>query len=205
MVPNGAFSENGLGKAPFVAEDPTSQRVDANIEADKNHDDRRFRHIFERPQYDALDCEARDKPERDSGENRRPVRHAGLQAHGGYERRKHRHLALGEIDVVRRLINHNQREPEASVDAAHGDAGCDLLQQGVNGEASSFRIRIRASNLLVVQKGGARPRLDGPARLQEVSVVRELEGKRNILLNEQDAHGLLRVDDLHDLEDLTDN
>ena len=47
--------------------------------------------------------------------------------------REHRHLALREIHQVRRLVDHHQRQRDAGVDAAGGEAGEDLVQEGVQG------------------------------------------------------------------------
>jgi hypothetical protein len=43
--------------------------------------------------------------------------------------REHRHLALREVHQVRRLVDHDQRERDAGIDAAGREAGEDLVQE----------------------------------------------------------------------------
>src|SRR5438093_7129378 len=61
---------------------------------------------------------------------------------------------------------------------------------------------VRASDGVVPAKLGRRPRHDDAARLEEVGVIGEVERRRDVLLDEQDAHALLAVDGAHDAEDI---
>src|SRR3989442_1852264 len=61
---------------------------------------------------------------------------------------------------------------------------------------------VRASDGVVPAELGRRPRHDDAARLEEVGVIGEVERRRDVLLDEQDAHALLAVDGAHDAEDL---
>jgi hypothetical protein len=53
----------------------------------------------------------------------------------GHEGRKHRHLALREIEMVDRLVDHDHRERHAGIDRAGGDAGQDLIGKKLHGRA----------------------------------------------------------------------
>src|SRR5437867_10966399 len=61
---------------------------------------------------------------------------------------------------------------------------------------------VRASDGVVPAELGRRPRHDDAARLEEVGVIGEVERRRDVLLDEQDAHALLAVDGAPDAEDL---
>src|SRR3989442_11833331 len=61
---------------------------------------------------------------------------------------------------------------------------------------------VRASDGVVPAELSRRPRHDDAARLEEVGVIGEVERRRDVLLDEQDAHALLAVDGAHDAEDL---
>ena len=77
---------------------------------------------------DDAEHEGADDREREGG----PVRHAGLDQRPGEVGREHRHLALREIHQVGRLVDHHQRQRDAGVDAAGGEAGEDLVQEEVH-------------------------------------------------------------------------
>ena len=73
--------------------------------------------------------DAGDEGERERDDERRPIGQAGLDQHQRDIGGEHRLLALREIDVVRRLIDHHQRERDAGIDAAIGEAGQELVQE----------------------------------------------------------------------------
>ena len=64
-----------------------------------------------------------------------PVGHAPLHQLPGDEGREHRHFALGEIEMVDRLVDHDDGERHAGVDRAGGDAGQDLVGKKLHGRA----------------------------------------------------------------------
>src|SRR5437899_9714178 len=64
---------------------------------------------------------------------------------------------------------------------------------------------IRASNGVVPAELGGRARHDDAAGLEEVGMVGEVERRRHVLLDEQDADALLAVDRTDDAEDLADD
>jgi hypothetical protein len=64
-----------------------------------------------------------------------PVRHAPLHQLPGNEGREHRHFALGEIEMIDRLIDHDDGERHAGINGAGGDAGQDLIGEKLHGRA----------------------------------------------------------------------
>ena len=66
---------------------------------------------------------------------RAPIGHAPLHQLPGDEGREHRHFALGEIEMVDRLVDHHHGERHAGVDRAGGDAGQDLVGEKLHGRA----------------------------------------------------------------------
>src|SRR5262249_48849444 len=50
----------------------------------------------------------------------------------GEVRAEHRHRALGEIHDVGRLVDHDEREGQARVDAAGGEPGDHLLDENIH-------------------------------------------------------------------------
>ena len=66
---------------------------------------------------------------RDEGQ---PVGPAGGDQRPGDVGAEHRHLALGEVEVVGGLVDHHHRERDQGVDAAERDPGQQLLQEQVH-------------------------------------------------------------------------
>src|SRR5258707_2182829 len=64
---------------------------------------------------------------------------------------------------------------------------------------------IGAADGVVLFELGGGSRHHDPAGLEEVGVVGEVEGHRRVLLHQEDAHALLRVDRPQDAEDLRDH
>ena len=58
-----------------------------------------------------------------------PIGHAPVDQLPGDKGRERGHLALREIEVIDRLIDHHDGERHAGVDRAVGEAGHYLLQQ----------------------------------------------------------------------------
>ena len=58
-----------------------------------------------------------------------PVGPAGVHQLPGEIGREHRHLALGEIDELRRLVNHHQRQRHDRIDPAEREARSHLMQE----------------------------------------------------------------------------
>jgi len=64
-----------------------------------------------------------------------PVGDPPLHELPGYERREHRHFALGEIEMVDRLVDHDHCERHTGIDRAGGDASQDLIGEKLHGRA----------------------------------------------------------------------
>ena len=105
-----------------VGEQPAGETVDDEQQAEKHDHDRQHRRIVELPDDDPLDGDAGDKGKRERDDECRPIGHAGLDQRQRDIGGEHRLLALREIDVVRRLKDHHQRERDAGIDAAIGEA-----------------------------------------------------------------------------------
>ena len=76
----------------------------------------------------ALDGHAAAERDQQGQGERRPVRKAVVHQRPGDESRERRHLALREVDDVRRSVDEHEREREAPVDRARREAARDLLQ-----------------------------------------------------------------------------
>ena len=71
-------------------------------------------------------ADERDDDRRSEGA---PVGPAGIHQLPGEIGREHRHFALREIDELRRLVDHHQRQRHDRVDAAEREAGSQLMQE----------------------------------------------------------------------------
>ena len=112
-----------------VAPDRARDRVADRQQADEDHDDRQHRRVVQRSQDHALDQHAQHEGERHGDDERDPEAQAPAHQLPGDVGREHRHLALGEIDVVGRHVDHHQRQRHAGIDRAVGEAGRDLLEE----------------------------------------------------------------------------
>jgi hypothetical protein len=112
-----------------VAVDPARHAVQDHEQRDEDHHHGEHRGILHRPDDEPLDQHAeheREKHRRGEGD---PVRRASLDEAPRDIGAEHRHLALGEIHEVGRLVDHHQREREARVDAAGGESRQDLVKE----------------------------------------------------------------------------
>ena len=90
-----------------------------------------------------------------------PVGHAPCEELPGDEGREHRHLALREIEVVDRLVDHHDGKRHAGVDAAGREPRQDLLEEELH--CSSRRKRSDcssgpSSSLLILRCEQSEPR-----------------------------------------------
>ncbi len=83
----------------------------------------------------ALDHDAAGEGDGERQQEGPPVGHAPLHQLPGDEGREHRHFALGEIQMVDRLVDHHDGERHAGIDRAGGDAGQDLVGKQFHGPA----------------------------------------------------------------------
>ena len=79
--------------------------------------------------------DAADERKYQREQERAPIGHAPLHQLPGDEGREHRHFALGEIEMVDRLVDHDDGERHAGIDRAGGDAGQDLVGKKLHGRA----------------------------------------------------------------------
>ena len=111
-----------------VTEEESREAVDERRETERDDHQREHRRALDRPDHDALDHDAADERDRDRDGQRDPVAHAAPEQREREECREHRHLALREVHEAHRVVDEDEREGEARVDAARGDAAQHLLQ-----------------------------------------------------------------------------
>ncbi len=121
----GEWRRKGLD---HVIEHPAGTGVDDQQQADEHADRGEYRRIHHRPHQNALDQHAQDERDHHRNKEGNPVRQAGIDQGKGDVGGQRRHLALGEVHVMRRLVDHHQRQRDGRVNAATGDAGQDLVQ-----------------------------------------------------------------------------
>src|SRR5215207_1485183 len=112
-----------------VAPDGARDRVEDREQADEDHDDGQHGRIVKRSQDDALDDDAQHEGQHHRQDEREPEAQPPAHELPADVGREHRHLALGEIDVVGRHVDHDQRQRDAGIDGAVGQAGRDLLEE----------------------------------------------------------------------------
>ena len=119
-----------------VAEDPAGQAVEDDQQADEDHHLGQVRRLVHGADDGELHRRAQHEGQRHRGQEGPPVRQPRLQQRPGDEGGEHGHLALREIDVVRGLVDHDQGQGHGGVDAASGQAGQQLVDEGVHGRYS---------------------------------------------------------------------
>jgi hypothetical protein len=107
--------------------------VDDGEQGDETGDVGQNRRLGKRLEQCALDGDAAGERERQCQQEGPPVRHPPLHQLPGDEGREHRHFALGEIEVVDRLVDHDHGERHAGIDRAGGDASQDLVDEKFHG------------------------------------------------------------------------
>jgi len=109
-------------------------------ERDERDEAAEHRGVVDRPEQDPLDQDAADKRQNDRGGKGDPVGLAPIHQLPGDKGREHRHLALSEIEMVDRLVDHDDRQRHAGIDAAGRQPRHDLLQQQFHAyRSASFR------------------------------------------------------------------
>jgi hypothetical protein len=101
--------------------------VEDAVERDKGHELAEDRRVAYRFEQNSLDCDAAEKGQHDRTDKGDPIGLAPLHHLPCQKGREHRHLALREIEMIDRLVDHNHRERHAGVDRTGGDARQDLV------------------------------------------------------------------------------
>ena len=128
-----------------VVEHPAGAAVDDQQQADEHADRGEHRRVHHRPHQDAFDQQADDEGDHDGEDEGDPVGQAEIdqgQCDVGGERR---HLALGEVHVVRRLVDHHQGEGHGGIDAAAGNARQDLMQHAFHVQRLPSHLSLRGA------------------------------------------------------------
>ena len=102
-------------------------RITSRPEGDD--DDGEDRRVLDGSDHHALDDEAPDEGDDQRAAERDPVGHARLEQRPREVGAEHRHLALGEVHHVGGLVDHDEGQREARVDAAGGEPRDDLLEK----------------------------------------------------------------------------
>jgi hypothetical protein len=124
-----AGAERGRKTLDAIVPDPAGRAVEDGEQRDEHHDVAEHRRVVDRLEHDTLDGKAGDEGERDGQHEGDPVGAAPLDHLPGHEGREHRHLALGEIEMVDRLVDHHHGERDAGIDAAGRQPRHGLMQQ----------------------------------------------------------------------------
>jgi hypothetical protein len=112
-----------------VGIDPAGDGVEDHQQGDEHHHYREHRGVLDRANHDSFDEDSKNKGKQYRQHEGPPVGDPGVDQAPGDVGGEHRHFALGEVHVVRRLVDHHQRERQAGIDAAGGEAGEHLVQE----------------------------------------------------------------------------
>ncbi len=140
--------------------------------------------MFDRLEHDAFDRHAADEGDDDGDEEGEPVGHALLDQLPGDEGREHRHFALGEVQMVDRLVDHHDGERHAGVDRAGRNAGQDLLEKKLHPADSSIA-EVGATHVLVRPDLFRRARHDDRTGFEKIGLVGDAERERRVLLDDE--------------------
>jgi len=145
---------------------------------------------MDRPEQDALDRDAAQERHRDRDRKGDPIGLAPSHQLPGDKGRKHCHLALGEIEVVDRLVDHHHGERHQRVDATGRQSGHDLLQE----QFHQLIPQIGAPDRLVGANDAGRGVHHDPTGFEQIGVIGEIERERDVLLDHQHRHPELAID-----------
>ena len=109
--------------------DETCKTVEDRKQRDKHNDVAQQRRILDRLEHRTLHSIAAQEGDRDRQPECRPIGDSPLQQLPGDEGGKHRHLALRKIELVDRLVDHDDRQRHAGVDAARCNSRQHLLSK----------------------------------------------------------------------------
>jgi hypothetical protein len=115
-----------------VGPDPSGDAVENDQQADHHDHHGKARVVSEGPDQHPFNQDAQSERGSQCQQERPPEGNARLDQGQRDERREHGHLALREVDQVRRLVDHHQRQSDAGVDPAHREAGKNLVQKRVH-------------------------------------------------------------------------
>ncbi len=93
--------------------DEARRTVEDAEQRDEDDDMAQDRRIVQRPKHDPLDGDPGNEGQRESEDKRRPVGHAPFDQLPGDEGGEHRHLALGQIEMMDSLVDHHDGKSDA--------------------------------------------------------------------------------------------
>ena len=132
-----------------VVEDPAGAAVDDQQQADEYADRGEHRGVHHWPHQDALDQQADEERGHDGEDEGDPVGQAEVDQGERNVGGECRHLALGEVHVVRRLVDHHEGKRDRGVDAAAGDARQNLVQHAFHGTSSLTLARFAGEETII--------------------------------------------------------
>ena len=118
------------------APDPRDEAVDQDEQTERHDHDRDHGPVLDGADEHAVREDAEHETEHQREEEREPVRHAPVDELVAHVRRRHRHLALREVDHLGRAVDEDERQREAAEDRALRKSRDGLLREDVADEAA---------------------------------------------------------------------
>ena len=155
----------------------------------------------ERPDHALVDADAAEERDAEREDERRPVRPAVVRDQRPRDvGREHPHLALREVDDVRRAVDEHEREREARVDRPVSEPAMTCwMNSAISSPGSDFRTPSCSRSSALAPPSTTLPTSSRYARCESCE-----RGVR-VLLDDQHREALLLVEPAHDLEELLDD
>ena len=150
VQPEGGLFGKGRWKGfDGVGKDPTGDAVENHQQANEDHHHVQYGGFFNGLDDDALNQHPQREGQQNRADKSQPIRHAGVDECPGHVGGEHGNFALGEVDVVGGLVDHDQGQRQAGINPACRDAGNDLVNEGFHGVGLSMT-EVRATNGFVL-------------------------------------------------------
>ena len=124
-----AAGERRVRTGHGIAVEPSGKRIEDQREADEHDYRSENGRIGERPDDQPLDQDPADERGDDGGEESEPIGFAHVHQLPCEIGREHRHFALSEIDQLRRLVDHHERQRHNRIDTPEREARRQLMQE----------------------------------------------------------------------------
>ena len=125
--------------------DKAGKAVQDAEQRDKRNDLTQGRRVVQRSEQHALDHHAAKKRQHDRANERDPIGLLPFDELPGDKRREHRHFALGEIQMIDRLVDHHDRQRHRRIDRPSRQPGQDLLEEEFHRRSNGRSFGLRAS------------------------------------------------------------
>ena len=162
-----------------VSEDPSRHAVEDHHEPDEDHHHRERGGVHGGADDDALDEDSHRERHDERRDKREPVEETPASVIAQADvRGAQSELALGEVHEARDPVDHDQRERQARVNRATGEAGKYLVKQRLHSVSSVPEVRAPERLVGAELRGGTIE--DHPAHLEEIDAVRQVERDRRV-------------------------